>query len=1015
MNHTPPIATTFALLAIMAGGLPAAPLDTAFTYQGLLLNDGQPAEGLYDLQFALFDLESGGSPIAGPVTNSAVGVANGLVTTLVDFGDDVSLGEARWLEIAVRPQGASEFSTLTPRQPLTPTPYALHAASANAAATALTAASAGSVAANAVANASLQVNAVTTDKIADGTVAATDVNATSFNTTFWRTTGNTGTTPGTHFLGTSDEQPLEFRIRGERVLRLEPAGDSLDEDALPDGAANLVSGAPVNWVSPDVAGATISGGGATRFDYYNPSNRVASDYATVGGGLGNGIMTRSLGATISGGWSNHIHDDASAATIGGGWNNAVHTNAFVATIAGGLGNQVSGLENTIGGGAYNRSAHQSATVAGGNSNAATNFCATVPGGRNNIAGGGYSFAAGRQAQALHDGAFVWADSNDADFASTKTNQFLIRASGGLGLNTANPVAMFDVASGDALVRGRSNFLAGTDARLNLGDLNNYVRAVWGEGLRLGVWQGADALAVNNGGNVGIGTTNPTARLHVAGTVKATGFSGSGSGLTDLSGSALLPGSIGEWAIAGDSITSAHIIDGTISSEDATPNAFWRATGNTDTVPGTHFLGTTDDQPLEFRVNNHAGLRLGFSYASGISMNLVGGYWSNRISQTATGSTIAGGGGQDYDLIADRWVFYPNEVDSSYAAIGGGYGNSIGTGSEAATIAGGRHNTASAEASTVGGGYSNTASGQRATVSGGNGQIASGRGSTIAGGVFNLASGGYSSVGGGFYNSATNHGATVPGGEGNLAGGNYGLAAGRRAKALHQGAFVWADSTDADFASTTSNQFNLRASGGVRIDTGPAPGIALNAADHSLLTCGWNPFSSGSHSGAGRWGLFMEPHTLTLGMPALGGKNVQIAKYHENSTYTSLATFDQFGNLTIEGTLIQLSDRNAKEHFSPVDCREVLDKVVALPLLRWNFKADGTTQHLGPMAQDFHAAFGLGADDQHIATVDADGVALAAIQGLNQKLELQLKEKETRIAVLEQKLAALEQLLNLAGK
>ena len=64
-----------------------------------------------------------------------------------------------------------------------------------------------------------------------------------------------------------------------------------------------------------------------------------------------------------------------------------------------------------------------------------------------------------------------------------------------------------------------------------------------------------------------------------------------------------------------------------------------------------------------------------------------------------------------------------------------------------------------------------------------------------------------------------------------------FAAGRRAKALHDGAFVWADATDADFASTADNQFNIRATGRVRVDTGSAAGVTLNAADRAVLTCG----------------------------------------------------------------------------------------------------------------------------------------------------------------------------------
>jgi hypothetical protein len=102
-----------------------------------------------------------------------------------------------------------------------------------------------------------------------------------------------------------------------------------------------------------------------------------------------------------------------------------------------------------------------------------------------------------------------------------------------------------------------------------------------------------------------------------------------------------------------------------------------------------------------------------------------------------------------------------------------------------------------------------------------------------------------------------------------------------------------------------------------------------------------------------------------------------------------------------------SDRNLKENFTPVSPREVLEKVAMLSISRWNFIGDAATLHVGPMAQDFHAAFGLGTDERHIATVDADGVALAAIQGLNEKL----KQKETEIAELKHRLDVLEKNLS----
>ncbi len=98
-----------------------------------------------------------------------------------------------------------------------------------------------------------------------------------------------------------------------------------------------------------------------------------------------------------------------------------------------------------------------------------------------------------------------------------------------------------------------------------------------------------------------------------------------------------------------------------------------------------------------------------------------------------------------------------------------------------------------------------------------------------------------------------------------------------------------------------------------------------------------------------------------------------------------------------------SDRNAKQNFAPVDPESMLAKVSALPITTWRFKQDTNILHIGPMAQDFHSAFGVGPDDRHIATVDADGVALAAIQGLNQKLHTEsaeIQELKARISTLE---------------
>jgi hypothetical protein len=119
-----------------------------------------------------------------------------------------------------------------------------------------------------------------------------------------------------------------------------------------------------------------------------------------------------------------------------------------------------------------------------------------------------------------------------------------------------------------------------------------------------------------------------------------------------------------------------------------------------------------------------------------------------------------------------------------------------------------------------------------------------------------------------------------------------------------------------------------------------------------------------------------------------------------------------GNLAIDGTLSQGSDRNRKENPQPIDPAWVLEKIAALPIETWTYRDDeAKARHLGPMAQDFHAAFGLGTDDKSIATVDADGVALAAIQGLNQKLEAQGRAKDAEIRELRQSMAELKKLVD----
>jgi hypothetical protein len=345
--------------------------------------------------------------------------------------------------------------------------------------------------------------------------------------------------------------------------------------------------------------------------------------------------------------------------------------------------------------------------------------------------------------------------------------------------------------------------------------------------------------------------------------------------------------------------------------------------------------------------------------------------------SAAGATVGGGGFDGITAIGNT-ASAPaatvggglgNQATMSYATVGGGVVN-VASG-PASYIGGGSNNTVSGSFATVGGGRTNSATGTYATISGGEISTASGSYATIGGGALNIAFGDFSTIAGGSFNSAraeratlgggsdnqaTNLFATVPGGRLNRAGGEYSLAAGRRAQARHNGSFVWADSTDVAIASTTNNQFTARCSGGVR-------------------------FFSNTNS--------------TLG--------VQLTA---NATSWTV-----------------LSDREAKENLEPINVRHVLGQLAGMPLCRWNYKDDPAKRpYIGPTAQDFHSAFGLGDDDRRISTQDLDGVALAAIQGLYEELKVHkslsaevLKEKDTKIAELEKRLAEIERTLQRAAK
>jgi hypothetical protein len=216
----------------------------------------------------------------------------------------------------------------------------------------------------------------------------------------------------------------------------------------------------------------------------------------------------------------------------------------------------------------------------------------------------------------------------------------------------------------------------------------------------------------------------------------------------------------------------------------------------------------------------------------------------------------------------------------------------------------------------------------------------------------MASISVSTVSGGPNNTVGGNYSTVPGGFGNSANGDNSFAAGTLAKANESGMFVWSDSRSYDYDPTqlrspglSVDTFNVRATGGVLFTTG----LDVN--------------------GRSNWGCY---------------------------TYNG-------------GAWTCTSDRNVKRNLVEVDGRAILGKLAAMPVYHWQPKDGPNTElkHVGPMAQDFYATFGLGDSDTAIGMQDEEGVALAAIQGLNLKLEQVAREKDERLRAQAEKIAELE--------
>lgn len=396
---------------------------------------------------------------------------------------------------------------------------------------------------------------------------------------------------------------------------------------------------------------------------------------------------------------------------------------------------------------------------------------------------------------------------------------------------------------------------------------------------------------------------------------------------------------------------------------------WELDGNGEAT-GSSFVGTTNQVPLVLKANARRaimvttpsdghfavviggtdgeltnarqGTVIGFAHkvsGSALGPSISGGY-GNTLADTTYGAI---GGGTSHTIsnsvssaIMGGW--YGRIFGSRYTFIGGGSANMVDTNSHYSTIGGGGNQLigANSEKASIAGGTDNVIrpSSLAATIGGGMFNTASGQSSLVAGGQNNQALGFGATVGGGYQNTNISAYGTIPGGWQCIVTGTSSFAAGSRAVAAHPGSFVWADAPASPyphFSSSTANQFAVRAKGGVWFVSG------VDAA--GATTSGvWLA------SGSGSWTSY--------------------------------------------------SDRNGKENLEVANPDDVLNRLMEMPVYTWNYRTQQEDiRHIGPTAQDFNKAFGYGDSDRGITAVDADGVALAAIQALTRRLEKLERENE----------------------
>ena len=555
----------------------------------------------------------------------------------------------------------------------------------------------------------------------------------------WLVEGNSGTTDGTEFVGTTDSVPLNLRVNNARAFRIEPTSS----------VPNILAGPSSNTVSGGAIGVTISGGSA---------NDVAANYGVIGGGrnnLASGVdatvgggqrnTASAIDATVAGGEDNVASGDIS--TVGGGDENSA--TSYAATVGGGESNTASGNYATLNGGEDNVASAHYSTVGGGWQDTATGYASTIAGGdNNNVSGSRATVGGGQENNASGSRAVVSGGQNNlaSDGYTTVSGGFNDSATGYASTVSGGE---FNVAAGSrATISGGGENSASANYSFVGGGLDNSIDGVFsavpgGRGLTLSGEGSFGFLGANNAGtnnmtlsvddvatfgNTDLWLANNNNSASALFFYEANSTAGAFPVATNYSSFEaqaqgadiryLLPDTAG---ITGDVLTVGSVTGTTIALDWASSGGggnAWLLTGNSGTTAGTDFLGTTDNQAFEIHVNSQRALRIDPRSAS---PNITAGYSGNTIPTNEDGNVIAGGGasgqinetgtGVDFGVVGggrDNGIL----DNADYAVISGGEDNQMESDADWTAIVGGRDNTINSD-----GDYSTIAGGRGLTLGG----------------------------------------------------------------------------------------------------------------------------------------------------------------------------------------------------------------------------------------------------------------------------------------------------------